>query len=157
MVAQQDGRRLDPVLLCDLDDRLSRHHRPASAAERAVRHDVNAVLLAEVDNLLLRQGRVVLNLVHRRLDSAVRQELLEITFAVLHSRSVLRFTIHRPVDWGRAPYVADADGLSLASCEELLHLLPGIDVVVVPENVARAIGQLGEAVIISWGLESTLF
>ena len=63
------------MLLCDLDDRLSGHHGPAGATERAVGHDVDAVLLAEIDNLLLRQRRVVLNLVHRGLYRAVGEKL----------------------------------------------------------------------------------
>jgi hypothetical protein len=44
---------------------------------------VDAFLLAQVDNLLLREGRVVLDLVDSRDDGGVREELLEVAFAVL--------------------------------------------------------------------------
>lgn len=83
MVAQQDGRWLDAVLLSDLDNGLCREKRTTRAAQRAVGHDVDLVLLAEVDNLLLRQSRVVFNLVDGGDDGSMREELLEVTLAVL--------------------------------------------------------------------------
>ena len=83
MIAQQHSGRLDAVLLGDGDDGLGREQRAARAAERAVRHDMDALLVAEVDNLLLRQRRVVLNLVHGGDDGGVREELFEVAFAVL--------------------------------------------------------------------------
>ena len=51
------------MLLCDLIDTLVLEQRRASAAERAVRCDVNTLLLAKVDDFLLRAQRVVLDLV----------------------------------------------------------------------------------------------
>jgi hypothetical protein len=47
---------------------------------------VDALLLAEIDNFLLGQRRVVLDLVDRGDDSGVREELLEVAFAVLNGR-----------------------------------------------------------------------
>jgi hypothetical protein len=44
---------------------------------------VDALLLAEVDNLLLRERRVVLDLVDGGDDGSMREELLEVAFAVL--------------------------------------------------------------------------
>jgi hypothetical protein len=71
------------VLLGDLDDGLGREERAARAAERAVPHDVDALLLAEVDDLLLGKGGVVLDLVDGGDDGGVGEELLEVAFAVL--------------------------------------------------------------------------
>ena len=85
MIAQQHSRRLDPMLLRNLHDRLGLHQRPARAAERAVGHDVDAPLLAQVDNLLLRQGGRVFNLVDGRDDGGVREELFQVALAVLLS------------------------------------------------------------------------
>lgn len=83
MITQQHSRWLDAVLLGDGDDRFGREHRAARATERAVRHDVDALLVAEVDNLLLRQSRVVLDLVDGGDDGCMREELFEVSFAVL--------------------------------------------------------------------------
>lgn len=47
-------------------------------------------------------------------------------------------------------YVADTNGLGLASSEEFLHLLPSIDMVVVVDDIPLTVGQLGEPVIISF-------
>ncbi len=93
MVAQQHGRRLDVVFLGDLHHGLQPHERAVRAAKRAVRHDVDALLAAEVDNLLLRQHRVVLDLVDRGDDGGVREQLLEVAFAVLGGGSVTRSKI----------------------------------------------------------------
>jgi len=45
---------------------------------------VNALLLAEVDNLLLRETGVVLDLVDGGDDSGMRQKLLEVLLTVLY-------------------------------------------------------------------------
>lgn len=45
---------------------------------------MNALLLAEVDNLLLRETGVVLDLVDGGDDSGMRQKLLEVLLAVLY-------------------------------------------------------------------------
>jgi hypothetical protein len=52
---------------------------------------------------------------------------------------------------GGVTCVGHADGFGLACCYELLHLLPGVDVVVVVDDVARAVGAGGEAVIVACG------
>ena len=83
MVAQENGGRRHAALLGDLDDRFGLQQRSARAAQRAVGHDADALLLAQIDNLLLRQGRMVLDLVDGRDYFAVREQLLEICFAVL--------------------------------------------------------------------------
>lgn len=51
---------------------------------------------------------------------------------------------------GRGADVGDADGLGLARGDELLHLLPRVDVVVRVDDVALAVGELGEAVVVAW-------
>jgi hypothetical protein len=83
MVAEEDSRGRDTLLLSNLDYRLSSHDGATSAAKGAVRLNVNALLLAEVDNLLLRETGVVLDLVDGGDDSSMRQKLLEVLLAVL--------------------------------------------------------------------------
>lgn len=122
MPAQQNSSRSNAALLRNGHDRLGSEQRAAGAAQRTVRGDVDAFLLAEVDDLLLRQGGVVLNLVGGGHDGGLWEELLQVLHAV----------------------VGDADGLDLAGADELLHALPGGDVRVAVNDVARAVGQFGE-------------
>jgi len=125
--AKQDRRGRNPSLLRDLDDRLGREERAPRAPQRTVRGDVDALLLAEVDNLLLRQGRVVLDLVDGGHDGDVGQQLLEVPLAV----------------------VGDANGLDFTRGKELLHTLPGRDVRVGMVDVAGAVGKFGEEGVVS--------
>lgn len=83
VVAEEDGRGRDALLLGYLDDGLRGHDGAASAAEGAVGLNVDALLLAEVDNLLLGKARVVLDLVDSGDDGGMRQKLLEVSLAVL--------------------------------------------------------------------------
>lgn len=83
MIAQQHGPGGDALLLGDLDDGRGREQRATGAAKGAVGHDVDALLPAKVDNLLLRQRRVVLDLVDGGHDGAVREQLLQVALAVL--------------------------------------------------------------------------
>jgi hypothetical protein len=71
------------VLLGNLDNGLGLEHGAARATERAISHDVDALLVAEVDDLLLREGRVVLDLVDSRDNGRLSQQLLEVLLAVL--------------------------------------------------------------------------
>lgn len=70
---------------------------------------------------------MVLDLVDGGHDLGLGEELLEVDLGV----------------------VGHANGLGLARLDERLHLLPGGDVVVVPGDVALAVGQLGEAVVVA--------
>ena len=63
VVTQQHRSRPDVVLLCDLEDTLVLEQRRSGAAERAIRSDVDALPLAEIDNFLLGEQRVVFDLV----------------------------------------------------------------------------------------------
>lgn len=83
VVAQQDCACGNALLLRNLDHRLCSHERAARAAQRAVSHDVDAIVLAKVDNLLLGKAGVVLNLVDGGDHGGVGEELLEISLAVL--------------------------------------------------------------------------
>lgn len=132
--AQQDRCRGNTLLLRDLDNRLRREERASRATEGAVRGDVDALGLAEVDDLLLRQGGVVLDLVDCGDDGGLGEELLEVANAV----------------------VGDADSLGLASGEELLHALPGGDVGVGVDDVAGAVGVLGEHGVVAFTLLALL-
>lgn len=84
MIAQENRRSAYASLLRNLDNRLSTHDGSSSAAQRAVRYDVDALLVAEIDNLLLGEIRVVLDLVDGGDDFAVREELFEVFLAVLY-------------------------------------------------------------------------
>lgn len=128
MPAQQNGRWRNPAPLGNLDDGLRGEQGAAGAAQRTVGGDVDALGLAEVNNLLLGQGGVVLDLVDGRDDSGLGKEFLQVLDAV----------------------VGDADGADLPGTDELLHALPGGDVAVVMDDVPRAIGQLGEDGVVSW-------
>lgn len=83
MVAEQHGGRRDALSLGNLDHGLGAHHGPAGAPQGAVGYDVDALFLAQVDNLLLGQARVVLDLVDGGDDGGVGEKLLEVLDAVL--------------------------------------------------------------------------
>lgn len=53
--------------------------------------------------------------------------------------------------WGQnaSTYVGNTDSLGLASRRELLHQLPRVDVVVGVNDVPRAVGVLGELLIVA--------
>lgn len=145
MVAEEDGGGRDALLLGNLDDGFGGHHGTTGTAQGAVGNNVDALLLAVVDNLLLGQAGVVLNLVDGGDDGGVGQKLLEVLDAVLQRCVSLR----RDLLARAAAYVADADGLGLAGGDKLLHLLPGVDVVVGADDVSRAIGVGGELVVVT--------
>jgi hypothetical protein len=83
MVAEEDGRSRDASLLGNLDDRRSGHDGTTGATQRAVGLNMDTLLLAEVDDLLLGKFGVVLDLVNGGNDGGVRQKLLEVLLAVL--------------------------------------------------------------------------
>lgn len=129
MPAQENSRRSNTPLIRNLDNRRRRKQRTPRAPQRAVRGDMDALLFAEVDNLLLRERRVVLDLVDGRHDGRLRQEFLEVLLAV----------------------VGDTDGPDLWRARELLHVLPGGDVRVRVVNVAGdAVGEFGEHGVVSF-------
>lgn len=53
---------------------------------------------------------------------------------------------------GEYAYVGNANGLGLATLYQLLHVLPDLDVAIVAEDVALAVGELGELVIVAYVL-----
>jgi hypothetical protein len=120
----------------DLDHRLGLHDRTASGPERAVRHDVDALFLAQVHDLLLRQRRVVLDLVHCRDDGGFWEQLLQVLFAVLSGE----FSSAEHAPRRKRTHVADTDRLCLAGRWQRLHLLPRVHMVVRADDVSRAVG-----------------
>lgn len=148
MVAKKDGSGGNTTLLSDLSNRISSHERATSAAERAVSDDVDTLFVAEVDNLLLGQRGMVLDLVDGGDDLGLGEELLKVSLAVL--QQVLAIGVC--ISGGNATYVADADTLDLASLGELFHLLPGFDVVPVTQDIAGAVRESRELVVIALGV-----
>lgn len=96
------------MLLCHVIDCLILEQRRACAAQRAVCSDVDALLLAQIDDLLLWQQRVVLDLVDRRGDGGLSKQLLQVLDRV----------------------VGNADSLDLVGMrlDQLLEVLPRVDV-----------------------------
>ncbi len=130
MVGEENCGRRDVVLLCNSNDTLVLEERRACAAERAVGGDVNALLLAEVNNLLLGQKRVVLDLVGSRNDGGLREQLLEVLDGV----------------------VGNTDGLDLlrVCLDQLLEVLPCVDVCNGMINVTAAVLELREKRVVSY-------
>lgn len=129
MPAEQNSSRSNSTLLGDGHNGLSSEQRAAGTAKRAVSGDVNASLVAEVDNLLLGEQGVVLDLVGSGDNSGLGQEFFEELDTV----------------------VGNTDGLDLAGSNELLHTLPRSDMGVAVDNVPRTISELGEDVVVTCG------
>ena len=91
---------------------------------------MDALLLAEVDDLLLWQERVVFDLVGGGDDGGLGEELLEVLDGV----------------------VGHADGLDLlrVCLVQLLHVLPCVDVGDGAVEIAVAVFELGEEGVVSW-------
>ena len=104
--AEQDVALADAVFLGDLLHAGVCEERAAGRAEGAVGLDDDAVFGAQVDDLLLREQRVVFDLVDGGDDVAVREELFEVFDAV----------------------VAHADRLDFAGSEEFFHSVPRLHV-----------------------------
>lgn len=121
-------------LLRNLHDRRSLEQRASRTSQRTVRGDVNALFIAQVDNLLLWERGVVFDLVHRGDDRGMGQQLVEIRLAV----------------------VRDSNGLDLARRQELLHALPGSDMGVSMVDVAGAILKLREEGVVACMVRSVL-
>jgi hypothetical protein len=90
---------------------------------------MDALVLAEVDNVLLRQKRVVLDLVRGRYDCRLREQLLHVLVGV----------------------VCDADGLDFVGVrlDQFLKVLPGLDVGDAVVDVAGAVFEFGEERMVS--------
>lgn len=113
MPAEKNSSRSNSTLVGDSYNGLSGEQRAASAAQWAVRGDVDASLVAEVDNLLLGEQGVVLDLVGSGDNSGLGHEFLKELDTV----------------------VGNTDGLDLAGANELLHSLPRSNVGVAVDNV----------------------
>lgn len=130
MPAQQNSSRGNATLLCNGHNGLSSEKRATGAAQRAVSGDVNTLLVAEVNNLLLGQRWVVLDLVDGRDDGGLGQERLQV----------------------RNTAVGDTDGPDLAIANELLHALPGGNVGVAVVNVPGSICELREDGVVAFAI-----
>lgn len=130
VVGEENRSRSNVVLLCGGDDTLVIEERRACAAERAVGGDMDALLLAEVNDLLLGQKRMVLDLIGGGDDGGLCEQLLEVLDRV----------------------VGDTDGLDLlgVGLDQLLEVLPCVDVCDGAVDVTAAVLELGEEGVVSW-------
>lgn len=124
VVAQEHNGGSDAVLLCDLVDDFVLEQRRASATEWAVGGDVDALLLAKVDNLLLWAQWVVLDLVDGGDNGGFGKQLLQVLDGV----------------------VSNTNGLDLVGMRlyQLLEVLPCVLVGYGAVDVARAVFMLGK-------------
>ncbi len=100
--------------------------RPTGRAKRAVRRDSNLMVLAQLDQRLLRQIRVNLHLVHLGVILGIAQNIIQ----------------QRAID------VRDADVLGRTRVDELLHGAPGL----LEGDVAHGVAFLVEAEPAGWEL-----
>lgn len=115
--AQQYRAGFDVVLLGDFLHAFLLEKGAACTTKRRVGGNVDVFRLAEVDNLLLWEIRMVLDLIRCWNDFSVGEELFEELDAV----------------------VADSDGLDFACLQQLLHFLPCLDMRPVLVEVTRAV------------------
>lgn len=130
MVAQQHSTGRNVMLLSNLLNLLLLEQRRSSASQRTVCSNQDTLFLAVIHNFLLRQVRVVLNLVCGGGD-----------FGFLHE-------FFQEGDGE----VGDTDGLCLSGGEELFHLLPGLGVGPGCVEVAGAVGVFGEFGVVAFGV-----
>jgi hypothetical protein len=134
MIAQQHSSRADIMLLCNLVDCLIFEQRRSCTTKRAVRGDMDAFLFTEVDDFLLREERVVFDLVGGGDNGSLSEELLEV--------------LHR--------VVCDTDGFYFVWMffYELFEAFPCLDVVGAVVEIARAVFEFGKEKVVSWNCES---
>jgi hypothetical protein len=127
MKTQQNGNRRDIVFLGNLNHRLRSCQRASSTTQRAVGGDVDPLRLAKVDDFLLREGRVVLDLIDGGHSCSVGKQLLQVADAV----------------------VRNADCSDLACLQQLLHFFPCLYVGPILDDIARAVWEGGKPVVVS--------
>jgi hypothetical protein len=129
MVAQQHTSSRDVMFLRDGKHFLLLEQRAASATKRTVSSNVNAFLLAKVNNLLLRQERVILDLVDSGRGLCTLEQLGQ----------------------ERNTVVADANVAGLL-LRKGFHSLPSLDMRPCCLEIARAVRVLGEAIVVAIGV-----
>jgi hypothetical protein len=130
MITQQHSRRPNTIFLRNFKHPFVLEQRRPRAAQRTVRGDVYALVFAEIDNLLLRQQRVVFDLVDCGRDGRLGEQLLHVLDRV----------------------VGHADGFDFVRVrlDEFLEVLPGLDVCDAVVDVAGAVGEFGEERVVAW-------
>jgi hypothetical protein len=124
MITQQHGRRSNTMFLRNFEHPFVLEQRRPRATERTVRGNVDALVFAEIYNLLLRQQRVVFDLVDCGHDGRLGEQLLHVFDRV----------------------VGHADGLDFVwvRLDEFLEVVPCLDVCDAVVDVAGAVGEFGE-------------
>lgn len=106
MIAQKDVSWANMMFLRQFDYRLIGKQRTTRTAERAVGRNEDTLRLAELYNFLLRQQRMILDLVDSRHNISFRQQFFEERLAEVCHPNRLRF----------------------ASLQQLFHLLVSLDI-----------------------------
>jgi hypothetical protein len=117
------------VFLRNLQHTLVFEQRRASTAQWTVRGNVDALVFAEINDLLLRQQRVVLNLVDRGRDGGFGEQLLHVLDRVIRDANRLDFIRMR--------------------LDQFFHVLPCLHVCDAVVDVARAVFEFGEERVVS--------
>jgi hypothetical protein len=135
VVTQEHSSWPNAMFLRHLQHTLVLEQRRACASQWTVSGDVDALVFAEINDFLLGQQRVVFDLVDGGRDGGFCEELLHVFDRV----------------------VCDADGLYFVGMglDEFLHVEPCLHVRVLVVDVARAVFELGEERVVSWGCQHT--
>lgn len=92
MPTQQNSSRLNALPLRNLNNRLRRKKRTSRTPERTIRRNMNPLLLTQIDDFLLWEGRVIFELVYGGDDGCVGEELGEIADGVVGYTDGFGFT-----------------------------------------------------------------
>ena len=120
LVADQNSAGSDVVLLGHLLHALLLEERAASAAKRAVCLDQNVLLLAEVDDLLLRQVGVVLDLVRSGDNRGILQQRL-VEESIVTQGQLQRALDSRVVIEQAKGYIAQRHNLDMDAAFQLIR------------------------------------
>lgn len=135
VVAKEDSTGSDIMLLRNLQYTLILEKRRSRASKRTVRRDMDALILAEINNFLLGQQWVVLDLVGSGHNGGLGEQLLHVFDRVVS-------------------YTNSLD-LFRVSLNQLLKSFPGVDVGDATVEVAGAIFKLGEERVVAWRMRVT--
>jgi hypothetical protein len=134
VITQQHRSRRNIMFLSNLLNLLFLEQRRSSTSQRTIRSNQNPLLLAIIYNFLLRQVRVVLDLVGCGSDGCFLHQFFE-------------------EGDGKVGYT---DCFRLSGFEDGFHLFPGLGVGPGGVEVAGAVGVFGEVWVVAFGVHGDL-